>query len=98
MTMQIASCLFVHQDVLVTPLMTDLEGMMPVQPSRDLLRAPLQTQLGLDQLPNFWYDPNSAMISAAERLGMGFLGPIASQPTIATQFSTDSGFVRPDHF
>ena len=45
MTIQIASRLFVRQDVLVNPLMADLDGMLPTQPPRDLLWAPIQTQL-----------------------------------------------------
>jgi hypothetical protein len=46
MTMQITS----RQDVLIDPFVADLDGMMTNQPPRDLLRAPVQAQLCLDQL------------------------------------------------
>jgi hypothetical protein len=78
MTIQIASRLFVYQDVLVNPLMTDLDGLMSAQPPRDLLWAPIQTQLRFDQLPCFRQDANSAVIATIKRLVMGLFGPVGS--------------------
>src|SRR3989337_754951 len=98
MTIQVTSRVFVCQDVLVNPLVTDLDGMIPTQPSRDLLRAPIQTQLSFDHLPCFRQDANSAVIAATKRLGMSLLGPVASQTAIAAQLPTYGGFVRANHF
>ena len=78
--------------------MADLDGMIPTQPSRDLLWAPIQTQLRFDQLPCFRQDANSAAIAATKRLVMSLLGPVASQTAIAAQFPTYGGFVRANHF
>src|SRR4030066_791992 len=97
MTIQLTSRLFVHQDVLVNPLMTDLDRIEPLQPSRDLLRAPIQTKLRFDQIPCFWQNVKMAVIAATKRLVMSLLRTVASLPTISSQLSTYSGFVRPDH-
>src|SRR3990172_8450623 len=97
MTIQVASHMFVRQDVLINPLVADLDGMMPAQPPRDLLRAPIQTQLRCDHLPCFRQDANSAVIAATKRLVMSLLGPVASQTPIATQLPTYTGFVRANH-
>src|SRR4030067_221530 len=97
MKIQIASRMFVRQDVLVNPLVADLEGMLPTQPSRDLLWAPIQTQLRFDQLPRFRQDANSAVIAATKRLVMSLLGPVASQTAIAAPLPTYGGFVRANH-
>src|SRR4030067_3561391 len=87
MTIQIASRMFVRQDILVNPLVADLDGRIPTQPSRDLLWAPIQTQLRFDQLPCFRQDAHSAVIATTKRLVMSLLGPVASQTAIAAQRS-----------
>src|SRR4030067_1809802 len=97
MTIQIASRMFVRQDVLVNPLVADLDGMIPTQPSRDLLWAPIQTQLRFYYLPCFRQDANSAAIAATKRLVMSLLGPVAPQTAIAVQLPTYGGFVRANH-
>src|SRR3989304_6448038 len=97
MTIQIASRMFVRQDILVNPLVADLDGRIPIQPSRDLLWAPIQTQLRFDQLPCFRQDSHSAVIATTKRFVMSLLGPVASQTAIAAQLPTYGGFVRANH-
>jgi hypothetical protein len=98
MTIQLTSHLLVHQNVLVDPLKTDLDRKIPAQPPRNLLRAPIQTQLRFDLIPCFWQDTIMAMIATTKRLVMSLLRPVASQPTITFQLSTDGGFVLPYHY
>lgn len=71
MTIQLTSRLIVHQDKLVNPLMTDLDRIKPLQPSRDLLRAPIQTKLRFDQIPCFWQNVKMAVIVTTKRLPFG---------------------------
>src|SRR3990170_5963250 len=97
MTIQVTSRVFVCQDVLVNPLVTDLDGMLPAQPPRDLLWAPIQMQLRFVPLPCFRQDVNSAVIAAAKRLVLSLLGTVASQTAIAAQLPTYVGFVCANH-
>jgi hypothetical protein len=71
--------------------------MTPVQPPRDLLWTPIQSQLRLDQLPGFRQDALAAVIATAKRSVMRLLRSVASQTFIPTQFSTDGRFVCTNH-
>jgi hypothetical protein len=97
MTIQISSCLLDHQNVLNNPLMADLDSIMYTQPSRDLLKAPIQTQLRFDQFPCFRQDTNSAVITATKCLVVSLLRLHTSQLTIPSQLTTHNGLVRTNH-
>lgn len=95
-TIQITSRLFIRQDVLVYPFMTDLERMMPPQPSSDLLRAPILTQFQLNPVPQFFRDALAAVILAAKRFMICLFWPIAALTFVPAQFATDGRFVLPN--
>jgi len=92
---QITPSLFIAQDVLIDPLMTDLDMLVFQQPARNLFRAPIHMNFGFDQRPDFRLDPALTLLTPAHRQVMGLLWSIATLTTITAQLSTDRGFVHP---
>jgi hypothetical protein len=91
---QITTRLFVLQDVLINPLMTDLAMLLVQQPARNLCGAPIQTDLGFAQRPICSWDPVLTLPAPAQRQALGLLGALAPLTTITAQLATERGFVH----
>ena len=98
MLVQITTSSFVTQNVLVNPLMTDLDLVVFQQPARNLFRAPILTNFGLDQRPGFSLDSALTLLAPAHCQTMGLLRSIAALTIIAIQFSTDRPFIHANAF
>src|SRR5665647_188188 len=97
MTKQSASHPFVRQDMLINPFMANLDRLIFMQPSRNLLGAPIQTQLGFDRLPCFLKNTNMSVFVTIERFEIGLSGSISSPATITPHLSAYGGFMAANH-
>jgi hypothetical protein len=86
--------LFVDQDVLINPLVTDLDMMMFRQPTRNLFRAPIQTHFRFDQYLCFRLDTTPTFPAPVHRQAMSLLWSIAALTMITFQLPTDGRFVH----
>ena len=77
MFVQITSRLFISQNVLIDPLMTDLNVVVFQQPARDLFRAPIQTKSIFNQRPGFRWDLRLTLPAPAQRQAMRLLRSVA---------------------
>ena len=88
--------MFIHENVLVDPLMTDLKTVVHLEPIRYLLRAPVLADQRFDQDPGGGFYAIPGFLTSVQSKLMSLLGSITSQPTIASDFSADRGFVNLD--
>ncbi len=86
--------MFIHENVLVDPLMTDLKTVVLLEPIRNLLRAPVLADQCFDQDPGGGFYAIPGFLTSVQCKLMSLLGEISSQPTIASDFSADRGFVN----
>jgi len=95
--MQVASRLFVLENVLVDPLMDDLDSEVLLQPARDLLRAPFLADQHVNLDPGGVRSARAGYVATPQGKLMGLLRSITSQPTIASQLSARGGLVDLDN-
>jgi hypothetical protein len=91
---QVTSTLFIAQDVLIYPLVTNLDIIVFQQPARNLFWAPFHTNFGFHQRPGFSLDPAFNLLSPPLRQGICLLWSITSLTTISAQLSTYRGFIH----
>ena len=94
--MEISSRMFIHENVLVDPLMTDLETVVFLEPIRDLLRAPFLADQCFDQDPGGGCYAIPGFLTSVQSKQMSLFRSITFQSTIASEFSADRGFVNLD--
>ncbi len=92
--MEISSSMFIHENVLVDPFMTDLKTVVRLEPIRYLLRAPFLTDQCFDQDPGGGFYAIPGFLASVQSKLMSLLGSIAFLSTIAPEFSADHGFVN----
>jgi len=97
MTMQISTSPFISQDMPIDSLVTDPDTVISVQPTRNLFWAPIQAYFSFDQHPSFWQNTICRLPLPFYSLAVGLLGTIAATSTIATQLTTDGGFMYSNH-
>jgi hypothetical protein len=94
--MEISSSVFIHENVLVDPLMTDLKAVVLLEPIRYLLRAPVLAHQRFDKDPGGGIYAIPGFLASVQSKLMSLLGSITFQSTIASKFSADRGFVNLD--
>ena len=92
----VATRLFIGQDVLIDPFLTDMNTGLGFQPPRYLFRAPILLNQLLNPLPSFQRDARLGLVASAERLAQGLFGTLSPLTTIAPQFPTNSRFMHID--
>ena len=92
--MKISSGLFIGENVLVDPFMTDLHTMVLPEPAGYLLRAPFLTDQRLNQVLGGGSNTISRFIVSAQCKLMGLFGTITSLYSIPSQLSAGGGFVN----
>lgn len=98
MTMQITSCCYIAQNVLVDPLMADAnKSVVTFQPLRDLFRAPVLSDQFLDDLRGRLANALVAGMAAFVGKALRLLGPVASLAAIAVQLPAHCRRVFSDH-
>jgi len=91
------SFVFVSQNILVDLFMINLDRLMAKQPNGNLLRAPIKTQLHLNQFPQLFRIVFVAGIVTTKRFVMGLLRSVATLPLIPLRFATHGRFVFADY-
>jgi hypothetical protein len=94
--MKISTGSFICENVLVDPFMANLKAIVVLEPARHLLRAQVQAYQDFDQSPGRGIDERFSLTTSAQCQFMGLFRPVSFQPTIASQFSTNRGFMNPD--
>ena len=94
--MEIPSSVFIREDVLIDPFMTDLKTVILPEPTRYLLRAPFLADQHFDQNPGGGFYAIPGYLASVQSKLMSLLGSITFQSTIASKFSADRGFVNLD--
>ncbi len=95
--MEISSRMFIHENVLVDPLMTDLNTVVILEPIRYLLWAPFLADQCFDQDPGGSSYAILDFLASFQSKLLRLLGPISFQSTIASHFSADRGPVNTDY-
>jgi len=98
MFVQFTCCSFVCYILVVDMFIVHRLQIMVLQPASDLFRAPVQSQLLLDQMPCLnAYIGFAFLLVPPHRFFMRLLSPIASSSTIALQFTADGRFVYTEY-
>jgi hypothetical protein len=94
--MKISASMFIRENVLVDPFMTDLKAIVVLEPARYLLRAQVLADQRFDQDPGGGFYTVPDFLTSIQRKLMGLLRSIAFQHTIASEFSANRGLMNPD--
>jgi hypothetical protein len=78
--------------------MANLNSMIFMQPSRNLLGAPVQAQLGFDNVPGFLKDANMPVLVVIESFKLRLFSSLSSSTTVTVQLSADGGFMATNLF
>jgi len=97
MKIQFSFSSLTHQNVLINPLMADVEGMSTLQSPRYLLWTPVQSDLFVDQVPGQTLNTLSRDVSAVKSIFVRLFRSISSQTVIAFQFSAGCLFIPQNH-
>ena len=92
--MEISASMFIHENVLVDPLMADLKTVVILEPIRYLLRAPFLADQRFDQDPGGGWSAILGFHTSVQSKLMCLLGSITFQPTIVSKFCADRGLVN----
>ena len=80
--------------MLVDPLMTDTQPLLPRQPAADLLRTPVLAQQALDPLPGAGRNPRPGPgLAAGQSQTLCLTGPVAAKSAVAPDLAADRGLV-----
>ena len=96
MLVKVATRLFIGQEVLIDPFMTDMNTGLGFQPSRYMFRAPILLNQLFNPLPSFRRDARLGLVASAERQAVGLFGTLSPLTTIAPQFPTNGRFMHID--
>ena len=96
MTTEISASPFIRKNVLVDPFMTDVKSKVALEPIRYLLRAQVKTDQSFDPSPGRGIYKQFCLIASAQCQFMSLFRSISFQPTIASEFSANRGFMNPD--
>ena len=92
--MEISANPFIRKNVLVDPFITDVKAKGVLEPIRYLLRAQVKTDQPFDPGPGRAIYKQFCLVASAQCQFMGLLRSISFQPTIASEFSADRGFMN----
>jgi len=95
--MKIPSGTLIRKNVLVDPFMADFKTIVILEPARYLLRALVLADQHFDQDPGAGFDAIPGLLTSVQSKLMSLLGSITPQPTIASKFPADRGFMNPDN-
>jgi len=84
--------MFIRKNVLVNPFITDLKAEVILEPTRHMFRAQVKADQSSNPSPGRCIYERFFLAAPALCQFMGLLGPISF--TIASEFSTDRGFVN----
>lgn len=88
--------MFIHQNVLIDPVMDYLKSVVLLAPMRYLLRAPLLADQSFDQDPGGGFYTIPGFLTSVQSKPMSLLGSIAFQSVIAPDLVSDCGYMNLD--